>query len=256
MRAVTITPGEVKRIMDLRFKKYIIFSYLHNLVRSSLCSFLQLFIFLFLPPLLTVIFYISIGYTDVIPPHNTTQERSVTSAHYRRAGVIEFKSWVDSSEFRSKKIDRAAIKERVLRYNKLTEKQAKEFSQSLPPLPQCDRSQTLINKDQIKSLSRNGKFQIDLLFYAPRDGETRSAAEMWFGEVVAYEPESPTTKSRLGNLLGLKCLPTRIVLTNKGLEFRTAESALKVRAKDADQRGKIFQREIKQVRKDFAYKDK
>lgn len=195
-----------------------------------------------------------LGYAQINILHNSERKMSVEQHHTRRSSGVKFSSWVDSLDKHRGAIDRNEIREKLAQFKRIAESSQREPLQPLPELKRCDRSSSRINRQFPAGLSNDVTSKLDLLFYDPEDAQDRTLAEMSFEGAVPYVAEAPSSKSRLGYLLGLECLPTRILLTDKGLEFRTEKAAWKIKSKDKDQRSKIFKKEFKQINNEFRHR--
>ncbi|MDZ4785812.1 MAG: hypothetical protein SGJ02_07025 [bacterium] len=208
---------------------------------------------------LQVVFLIpNLGYADDQTLNNTSQESTISSVrytertekmHYVKRSSVEFGSWETSLDSNRKRVNSEEVRARLEKYREIQKSAISKFV-TIPELPRCDRSATKIKKDQMR-WKEEQNFQIDILYYDALSAQERSTAEMWVGRKVAYDSENIESGMRFGNLLGIRCLPTRIVLTKKGLELREGESAWKMNSKDKEKPGKAFEKEIQQVRKSY-----
>ena len=88
-----------------------------------------------------------------------------------------------------------------------------------------------------------------MLVYDASDIQDKASSQIWPRRTVAYDSENPDHFMRFGVFLGLTCLPTRIVTTERGLELRTGEAAWKISNKEITQ-DKTLRKEIKLLRKE------
>ena len=114
-----------------------------------------------------VYIYTNVCHAQPRADHNLEQESSISSVHYRRTARVEFKDWVEDRTITFSAGEKAAIKKRVARYSSKTKEQTGKFSEPLPPLPRCERSQTKVKKNFFR-LENNQK--IDLLIFDPAEG--------------------------------------------------------------------------------------
>ncbi len=180
------------------------------------------------------------------PLNNITRESAVTSAHYRRQSDVTFGSWTKSKDTLRSRVDTAKIRAKLVGLKENRSEATRRFS-ILPNLDSCSDARTIVTKNLLAKKPHDN-FHIDFLMYDPADARERASADTWPGLTVAYDPTTPSSKMRLGLTVGIKCLPTRVVTTKRGLELRTGSTAWKITKREEDRAALNFKKELKQVR--------
>jgi len=196
--------------------------------------------------LFCLIFFLTIGNSYAQNSHNSEQESEVIPGHFRRQGSAQFENLTVDREALRKKVDVAKI-ESMLEAKRQANKKAYEAFLNIPDLPECSDNKTKIDKSKFVP-SPSNKFQIDMLLYDPSNSKDRAASQIWPGRKIAYDPAEPDHIMRFGLYLGLSCLPTRIISTDRGLELRTGDLAWKLSKKEKATNDKSLGKEIKLLR--------
>lgn len=193
-----------------------------------------------------LIIFLIVGNSYAQNPNNSEQESDVTPGHYRRHRGAQFENLTVDREALRSKVDVAKI-EAMLEAKRQANKKAHQDFLNIPEMPDCSDSKTKIDKSKFVP-SPSNKFQIDMLMYDPSNSRDRAASEIWPGRKIAYEPSEPDHLMRFGLYLGLSCLPTRIITTDRGLELRTGDSAWKLSKKEKATKDRTLAKEIKLLR--------
>lgn len=180
-------------------------------------------------------------------PHNPDQNGFSTLEHFRRQGEVQFENKTVDREVIRKRVDVTKINAMLEEKRLANEKAAKNFFQ-IPKLSACLDNDTIMDRKRFVP-SPKSNFHVDMLVYDASDMHDRASSEIWPRRTVAYDPENPSHLMRFGVFLGLTCLPTRILTTERGLELRTGESAWKISNKETFQ-DKTLRKELQLLRKE------
>lgn len=196
--------------------------------------------------LIYLIIFLSVGNSYAQIPHNFEQESDVTPGHFRRQRGAQFENLTVDREALRAKVDATKI-EAMLEAKRQANKKAYQDFLNIADLPMCSSNKTKIDKSKFVT-SPNSKFQVDVLFYDPSDSRDRAASQVWPGRKIAYDPSAPDHLMRFGLYLGVSCLPTRVITTDRGLELRTGDLAWKLSKKERATKDKTLAKEIKLLR--------
>jgi hypothetical protein len=196
-------------------------------------------------PIISLPCFLGNTYAEFV--HNTNINHVDSGGHYRRPGSVSLEITTVDREALKASIDITKINLMLEEKRKATIKQYEDFK-NVPALQSCSSNKTRIDKSKFVASSRSNKFQIDFLIYDRDDFRDSRSAEIWTGKKVAYAVDDPNHLMRFGIWLGLRCLPTRVVLTQRGLEFREGESAFSLSNKDGAE-AKALKKELKLLRK-------
>lgn len=185
------------------------------------------------------------GYTADVTTNNTSVKSEISTVHYRTESKVRFHSRVLNRDLQT-------AEPKPLKASKVISKSKRSF-ENIPRLSECRKSKTEIDKKRFDLKKESLKnFSFDLLFYDPTNAVEVSSAELWPETAIPYRLEEPNAGMRLGLLNGLECLPTRIVLTERGLEKREGNSAWKAKSKELSSKdSKELYKQLKQVRTDY-----
>lgn len=200
---------------------------------------------LYILPIISLPCFLGNTYAEFL--HNSNINQVDSGGHYRRPGSVSLEITTVDREALRASIDVTKINAMLEAKRKAATKQYEDFK-NVPALQTCTSNKTRIDKSKFVTSSKSNKFQIDVLVYDRANFRDSKSAEIWPGKQIAYAEDEPNHLMRFGVWLGLKCLPTRIVLTQRGLEFREGDAAFNLSKKDvADD--KSLKKELKLIRR-------
>ncbi len=179
--------------------------------------------------------------------HNQDMNQVDQIVHFKKSGSVSLETPSFDREVLRASVDVAKIHAMLEAKNKATIKRYDDFM-NIPELPPCSSNKAKVDKSKFAANTVNKRFQLDMLVYDRDNFQDLQSAEVWPRTTVAYSAAEPDHLMRFGVWLGLKCLPTRIVHTERGLEIREGDAAWRL-SKDELAGNKTLKQELKLLRK-------
>lgn len=159
---------------------------------------------------------------QTLSAHSKEVPPSFPSAHLRLDSGVRFAAAVEPS------VDLAA------EFSKVAKKEVFEPKINgikLDKLSLCNHSRSYISSKKFVENRSRPAGMLDVVFYDERVPTDAHAAELWPGQKEAYRTEG-SPLSYLAKIYQVECLPTRIILGPRGVEYREGDRAWKPTRED------------------------